>query len=88
MSSLWLSANDIFKNIDIKHELNYNLDADVCIIGAGILGVTCGYYLSKLGFKVIILEKDFITEINKVYSITDKLFSMWINKIYGNYPII
>ena len=61
MSSLWLSANDIFKNIDIKHELNYNLDADVCIIGAGILGVTCGYYLSKLGFKVIILEKDFIS---------------------------
>ena len=35
-----------------------------------------------------LLEKDFITEINKVYSITDKLFSMWINKIYGNYPII
>ena len=31
-----------------------------------------------------LLEKDFITEINKVYSITDKLFSMWINKIYGN----
>ena len=61
MSSLWLSANDIFKNIDIKHELNYNFDADVCIIGAGILGVTCGYYLSKLGFKVIILEKDFIS---------------------------
>ena len=34
------------------------------------------------------ITKDFITEINKVYSITDKLFSMWINKIYGNYPII
>ena len=35
-----------------------------------------------------LLDKDIITEINKVYSITDKLFSMWINKIYGNYPII
>ncbi len=30
-----------------------------------------------------LLEKDIITEINKVYSITDKLLSMWLNKIYG-----
>ena len=60
MSSLWLSDNNFFKNIDIKHELNDNLNTDVCIIGGGIFGVTCGYYLSKLGFKVVILEKDFI----------------------------
>lgn len=31
-----------------------------------------------------LLEKDVITEINKVFSVTDKLFSMWINGIYGN----
>ncbi len=30
-----------------------------------------------------LLEKDIITEINKVFSVTDKLFAMWINKIYG-----
>ncbi|WP_281715034.1 AAA family ATPase [Parabacteroides johnsonii] len=30
-----------------------------------------------------LLEKDIITEINKVYSVTDKLFAMWINTIYG-----
>ena len=24
------------------------------------------------------------TEINKVYSVTDKFFGMWINTIYGN----
>ena len=30
-----------------------------------------------------LLEKDLITEINKVFSVTDKLFAMWINKIYG-----
>ena len=29
------------------------------------------------------LERDVITQINKVYSVTDKLFAMWINKIYG-----
>lgn len=31
-----------------------------------------------------LLEKDVITEINKTFSVTDKLFAMWINQIYGN----
>ena len=31
-----------------------------------------------------LLEKDIVTEINKTYSITDKLFAMWINTIYSN----
>lgn len=31
-----------------------------------------------------LLEKDIITEINKVFSVTDKLFAMWINRLYGN----
>lgn len=30
-----------------------------------------------------LLDKDIITEINKVYSLTDRLFAMWINNIYG-----
>lgn len=34
-----------------------------------------------------LLEKDLITETNKVYTVTDKLFAMWINKIYGNKTI-
>lgn len=31
-----------------------------------------------------LLEKDIITEINKVYSVTDRLFGMWISNLYGN----
>ncbi|MCM1041890.1 MAG: ATPase [Bacteroides sp.] len=31
-----------------------------------------------------LLEKDFITEINKVFSVTDKLFAMWMARLYGN----
>lgn len=31
-----------------------------------------------------LLERDIITDINKVYSVTDRLFSMWINNIYGS----
>lgn len=31
-----------------------------------------------------LLEKDHITEVNKTFALTDKLFAMWINSIYGN----
>lgn len=31
-----------------------------------------------------LLERDTITQINKVYSVTDKLFAMWMNMIYGD----
>ena len=31
-----------------------------------------------------LLEKDIITEINKVFSVTDRLFTMWMNGLYGN----
>lgn len=30
-----------------------------------------------------LLERDVITQLNKKYSVTDKLFAMWINRIYG-----
>ncbi len=35
-----------------------------------------------------LLEKDVITEINKVFAVTDKLFALWINKLYGNAPVL
>lgn len=31
-----------------------------------------------------LLEKDIITEINKVFSVTDRLFAMWINQLYSS----
>ncbi|MCM1530747.1 MAG: ATPase [Bacteroides sp.] len=31
-----------------------------------------------------LLEKDLITEISKVFSVTDKLFAMWMARLYGN----
>ncbi len=55
MNSLWLSDEKIFEN---KPEANKNLKTDICIVGAGIFGITCAYYLTKLGYKVIVLEKD------------------------------
>ena len=55
MNSLWL---DINKNYPHFTNINQNTSTDVCIIGAGILGLTCAYYLTKLGYKVIVLERD------------------------------
>jgi glycine/D-amino acid oxidase-like deaminating enzyme len=54
MNSFWI---DNFKN---KHfeSLDQNLKTDVCIIGGGITGISCGYYLSRAGLNVCILEKD------------------------------
>lgn len=57
MDSLWLDS--IFSNNNF-FKLDKNINSDVCIIGAGIFGITCGYYLSKLGYNVVILEKDTI----------------------------
>jgi len=35
-----------------------------------------------------LLEKDIVTVINKKYSVTDKLFAMWINNIFSNKYIL
>lgn len=54
MNSLWLSEDLNKKNFE---SLNKNISTDVCIIGAGIFGLTCGYYLSKAGLKVTVVDK-------------------------------
>ena len=46
MNSFWI---DSIKNDQNFEKLNSNIETDVCIIGAGIFGVTCAYYLSNLG---------------------------------------
>lgn len=54
MNSLWLSENSNTKKFE---SLKNDISTDVCIIGAGIFGLTCGYYLSKCGLNVVILDK-------------------------------
>lgn len=56
MSSLWTcSTKDIKKNFS---PLDKDISVDVCIVGAGITGISTAYQLTKAGFKVCILEKD------------------------------
>lgn len=59
MNSFWLDFNQKTNNYD---SLSSDIETDVCIIGAGIFGLTCAYYLSNLGFQVTVLEKDNIGE--------------------------
>ncbi len=92
MSSLWLSENLenelMVQKYTLNNSKNQYLETDVCIIGAGIFGITCAYYLSKLGYKVTVLEKDkigFKTTGNTTGKITSQhgLFYEYLTKSYN-----
>lgn len=58
MNSFWINT---FKSKEYP-SLDKNLKVDVCIIGGGITGISCGYYLTRNNLKVCILEKDNIMQ--------------------------
>lgn len=60
MNSLWLNE----KAKEKFPKLEKDLETQVCIIGAGIFGISTAYYLTQKGYNVIILERDKIA--NKV----------------------
>ena len=59
MSSLWIETtkDEIQTSSLIKDE-----KTEICVIGAGLFGLTTAYYLSKYGKKVIVIDKDKIGE--------------------------
>ena len=59
MNSLWIETT---KNQLHLKPLTQNLETEVCIIGAGLFGLTTAYYLTKQGKKVVVIEKDDIGE--------------------------
>lgn len=54
--SVW---TDTFK-VTESDSLKENIDADVCIVGAGISGITCAYLLASEGKKVVVLDDGII----------------------------
>lgn len=54
--SLWIESTSSKKYESIIDDK----ETDVCIIGGGLTGISCAYYLSKAGKKVIVLEKNYI----------------------------
>ncbi len=85
MHFLWIETFD--KKHDFE-KLNSDISCDICIIGAGIFGITCAYYLTKLGFKVVVLERDEIaskTTGHTTAKITSQhgLFYSYLIKAFG-----
>ncbi|MCI8291107.1 MAG: FAD-dependent oxidoreductase [Clostridia bacterium] len=76
MSSFWLEKY----NINSFNNLNENLSTDVCIIGGGIFGITCAYYLTQKGINTVLLEKNKIAE--KVSGHTNAKITSQHNLIY------
>ena len=55
MNSFWNLEKEKHKEFEC---LIGDINADVCIIGAGLTGLSTAYYLSQKGKRVVILEKD------------------------------
>lgn len=55
MNSFWL---DSIENKTKFNKLENDISTDVCIVGAGIFGLTCAYYLIKQGYNVVLIEKE------------------------------
>lgn len=54
MNSYWIEST---KNEGKFDPLEKDISCDVCIIGAGIFGLTTAYYLCKKGLNVVVLDK-------------------------------
>lgn len=59
MKSLWIETTKDEINLE---PLGKDEETEVCVIGAGLFGLTTAYYLTELGKKVIVLEKGEIGE--------------------------
>lgn len=55
MESLWTQS---IEKINSNGKIDEDTSCDVCIIGGGICGITTAYYLTKKGYRVIVIEKD------------------------------
>lgn len=77
MNSYWISSTENFQKIN---HIDKDYTVDVCIIGAGICGLSAGYYLAKNGVKVLIIDKDVIGK--KVSANTTAKITLQHNLIY------
>ncbi len=55
MNSIWIETSSNQKKFP---KLKENIETDVCVIGAGITGITTAYLLTRQGMKVALLEKN------------------------------
>ena len=86
MDSYWIkSVPNLISKTD---SLNKDLTCDVAIVGGGITGLTCAYYLNKHGFNVTVLEKNELASKatgNTTAKITSQhdIFYTYLNKSFS-----
>lgn len=56
--SYWLASTDTTKYPTLDEDIN----ADIAIIGGGIVGILCAYLMKDEGFNIVILEADHIAQ--------------------------
>ena len=55
MNSYWISSTE---KLDINNKIDNDYECDVCVVGAGICGLSTAYYLAKHGLKVVVVDKN------------------------------
>ena len=56
MSSYWISST---KNLEKEYsKITEDIEVDVCIVGADLVGITSAYFLSNSNLKIAIIERD------------------------------
>lgn len=56
MNSYWSEST---KNLEKEYpKLCENIEVDICIVGAGLVGITSAYFLSDSNLKIAIIERD------------------------------
>lgn len=60
MKSLFVEAHSLWQKSPAPdlNSLGHDLDCDVCVIGAGIAGLTTAYYLLKEGKRVVVIDRE------------------------------
>lgn len=76
--SLWLKDN-VSRNIPTLEE---DIDCDVCVVGAGITGITTAYKLNEAGLKVVLIDKS--EPINLTSGNTTAKFTFQHSLIYND----
>lgn len=56
--SYWLASTDTTKYPTLDEDIN----ADIAIIGGGIVGILCAYLMKDEGFNIVVLEADHIAQ--------------------------
>src|SRR5918911_992075 len=83
-TSVWMATADTPR----EGRLDVDLDADVCVVGAGIAGMTTAYLLAREGRRVVVLDDGAIaggetcrTTAHLVTALDDRYFEL--EKLFG-----